>query len=450
MESLKFREKLFYGTGSLGKDFLSAMFTTYLLVFYTDVFGMSAAIAGMLLMAARIWDACANPIIGTIVDRTRTKWGRFRPYILFVPIPFALFTVLTFTVPDLGVTGKIMYAYVTYILAGTFFTFYDVSLWSMVPSLTTNLEDRNSAIAFARLFTFVAILIVSAIAVPAIKTLGGSSAAHGYFLFTIIVSVISILFAWLTFFNTKERVVVTEKPVKVKEHVQVLWNNSAIYTILISVVTVATGLGFSQTVGVYYMTYYLKLPELIPVYMILTLISSIAGILTANTVAGKLGNKKASFYPLALSIIPLIIAFFLAQYSAIAFLILATLASFLGSIPFVTSTGLVAETVDITEYKTGIRADGLIFSLNSFAVQLGLALSAGITGFVLQAVGYIPNGTNQTEATIFWINMLRTIIPVMMTLIGVVAVKVFPFDKEEYEEINKELKIRHAGNTEQL
>jgi Na+/melibiose symporter-like transporter len=171
MEKIAGREKWSYGLGSLGKDFIQGMFTIYLMIFLTDVSQVGAAAAGILLMVARIWDAALNPVFGAMIDRTRTKWGKSRPYLLIMPIPFIVFAVLTLTVPDLGTTGRLVWAYVSYILAGSFFTFYDVAIWSMLPSLTSRLKERSNMIALARIFTMVVFLIVSTLAMPVIKAL---------------------------------------------------------------------------------------------------------------------------------------------------------------------------------------------------------------------------------------------------------------------------------------
>lgn len=139
-----------YGIGSLGKDLALGVIGSYLLIFYTDILGISAAAAGAILVLTKIWDAVNDPIMGTIVDKTNTKWGRFRPYVLFVPIPLAVFSALCFVAPDFSTTGKVIYALVTYTITGMLFTAYDVPLWGMVPSITNNQNESNKCISSAR------------------------------------------------------------------------------------------------------------------------------------------------------------------------------------------------------------------------------------------------------------------------------------------------------------
>jgi sugar (glycoside-pentoside-hexuronide) transporter len=444
MENIKAREKWFYGMGSLGKDLIQGMFMTYLMVFYTDVFGIGAAAAGILLMVARIWDALLNPIIGITIDRTRTKWGKSRPYVLLMPFPFLVFAVLTFTVPDLGVTAKLVYAYVTYILAGTFFTFYDVALWSMLPSLTTNLKDRSTMIALARIFTMVGILTVSTMALPMINSLGGENIGRGYTLLVLILAVISIIFSSLAFFNTKEKVTETAKPPKFKEQIRVLANNKPLLIVICGVIINSFNMGINNAVGIYHLTYYLKAAALIPVYMLLTAVASMIGMALAGTFVKKLGNRKTTIYTLALSVIPTVLMFFIPTQNITLMFILMALSSLIGGIPAVSTTGMIAETVDYTELKTGIRADGLIFSFNSFSIQFGMALAAGAAGVILQFAGYVPNDMNQGPTALLWMNLLRTIIPAIVCALSLIVIRLYPINKKDHEEITMNLKARQV------
>jgi sugar (glycoside-pentoside-hexuronide) transporter len=433
--------------GSLGKDLIQAMFIIYLLVFYTDVFGLSPAAAGVLLMVARSWEAVLNPVIGTALDYTNTGWGRFRPYVLIVPIPFLTFSVLTFTVPGLSASGKLIYAYITYIIAGTSFTIYDVSFWSMVPSLSRKLNDRSTLISLARVFTMVAAMAVAVFAMPVIGALGHGNTAHGYTFFLLILAPISLVFAWLTFFNTKERIPAPRNRPALREYLRLLKNNGPLYITMAGIVINGICLGMSQVGSVYHLTYVFKRADLIPLSMVLTFSGIIAGTALAGGMCQRLGNRKATLYSYVVSIVPNVVAYVASvEQNIILFFVMSVSASIAMSIPLVSITGMVAETVDYTEWKKGIRADGLIFSLSAFSAQLGLAFSSGVTGIVLQAMGYIPNAAVQTHGVLVAINLMRNIVLVVIAPAAILIIRLYPFNKEEYHDMIVQLDEMRVPN----
>ena len=197
-----------YGVGALGKDLANIVISSYLLVFYTNVLGISAAAGGTIMMVTKIWDAINDPMMGIVADKTKTRWGKFRPYLLFVPIPLAVCAVLTFTPVSFSYTGKLIWAAVTYTLTNTLFTCYDVPMLGMVPSLSDSPRDRNALATSGRFFTTIAILLGSTFAYPMIQYLGGGAEVQnlkkGYPAFLAILGVISIAGAWIAFASTKE------------------------------------------------------------------------------------------------------------------------------------------------------------------------------------------------------------------------------------------------------
>ena len=210
MEKLKLKEKAGYGFGDFASSMFWKMFSVYLLFFYTDVFGISAAVVGTMFLVTRIFDGLNDPIMGILADRTNTKWGKFRPYLLWMAIPFALFGVLTFTTPDLTTSSKIIYAYVTYCLMMIVYTAVNVPYASLLGVMTSNLKDRTSLASFRFIFAFAGSILVLATAEPLVEYLSNDQGIinpqKGWQQTMTIYGVIAAIFFFGTFYLTRERI----------------------------------------------------------------------------------------------------------------------------------------------------------------------------------------------------------------------------------------------------
>ncbi|MFP3121852.1 glycoside-pentoside-hexuronide (GPH):cation symporter [Ectobacillus funiculus] len=437
---LKLRQKLFFGTGSLGKDLFNGIITAYLMVFYTDVFGLTASLAGLVLLITKLVDGVSNPLIGMMIDRTNTRFGKFRPYFLIVPIPFAVFTILTFTAPDMSEGMKFIYALITYNLAGICFTVFDVSYWGIVPSLTKDPKVRTELISYGRVFTAVGGLIVSTFALPIIQFFGKGEDKTGYFYLAVIVAVVGSIFSFSTFFNTKEQYTTKTEPPTFKEYFKVIFNNKGVLSVVTIVLSYGLCFGLQNAVGVYYLKYYMKQPELIPLYMFLTLGGKVIGSIVAPIFTKRWGNKhttiRAFIGVFALSLI----MFFAPIQHPWVYFSLAVLITFCIGLVLVSMTALMADLADLTEYTTGKRSDGVLFSLNALSIQIGFAVSAGVAGILLDSTGYVANQVIQNDATLLCINLMRTIGPGLVCILALFMIRYYPINSnQELETIYTEL-----------
>ncbi len=371
-----------YGLGSLGKDLALGVIGSYLLLFYTDILGISAAAAGAILVLTKIWDAINDPMMGSIVDRTNSRWGRFRPYVLFVPIPLAVFSALCFVAPDWGTTAKVIYALVTYTITGMLFTAYDVPLWGMVPSITNNQNDSNKCISSARFFTSLGMLLATTMAYPLIQKLGGGVEVEnlkvGYPRFMAILGVISVIFAWITFASTKEKEQ-TEKNENsenvFKEFLNVIKNKN-VRTIFIAMTLQAIAMILPNTIGAYYVIHYLGRPEMVAVYFGVT---GIIGLFTApltSIALKKITAKKLTMMAMAVSTALSVVAFFVPSNNIVLLLGIFALYGFFMAVPMVSITSLLVDAGNEIYEETGKRKDGVLFSLKYFAIKCGTALAS--------------------------------------------------------------------------
>lgn len=424
-----------YGLGSLGKDLALGVIGSYLLIFYTDILGISAAAAGAILVFTKIWDAINDPMMGAIVDRTNTKWGRFRPYLLFIPIPLAAFSALCFVAPDLSTTGKVIYALLTYTITGMLFTAYDVPLWGMVPSITNNTNDSNKCISSARFFTSFGMFIAMTFAYPIIQKLGGGSSNEnlkaGYPKFMAIIGVISVLFAFITFAVTKERPHTNEAPSgKVfKEFLRVIKEKNVLILFLTMMIH-AVAMIVPNVVGTYYMMYFMGRPDLIPVYFAICSVAGLATAPLAGLILKKIDAKKLTIIAMTICLLLSVIAFFVPVSNTAVIFIIFAIFGFVMPVPMVTVTSLLVEEGHQIYKKTGIRKDGVLFSLNSFAIKCGTALASGIVSAILAFTKYNATAQMQSEAVLTGINVTRTLILAVVYLLGIVVLKNFKIEEK--------------------
>lgn len=440
---LKNGQILTYGMGSLAKDLVGGVVATYLLVFYTDIFGITAAAAGMIMMLTRIWDAINDPMMGALVDKTNTKWGRYRPYIFIMPFFMGVLYWLTFTTPNFSSnTAMIVYATVTYTLAGMAFTAYDVPLWGMVPALTNNPNERNKLITSQRIFTFLAYLIVSVIAYPVIYKLGGGTTIAnqrvGYSRFILILGILSILFGLITSFTNKERIKLPEQKSSFKQLFGTLKLNKYVPILLAGSFFMYLQTYTASSMNIYYLTYYLGREDLISIYMLVATGSTILGMFVIVPIINRIGRLKATIGATIMAVILQFVLLFIGKNVPILLGMIFVI-GILNAVAPVTVSSLIADAADFTQWKTGIRTDGIIFSLNSFVTKLAMALASGLAGIGLTVIQYIPNAAMQSNYTMNGINILRYGMPIISMIIGIIVLRKYDLSDEQMAQIHKEL-----------
>ncbi|TLC98170.1 MFS transporter [Robinsoniella peoriensis] len=440
---IKKYQVLTYGMGSLGKDLAGGLISTFLLVFFTDVFGISAGVAGMILMLTRVWDAVNDPMMGTIVDRTNTKLGRYRPYLLIVPVFMCIFYWLTFTTPSFdSMTGKIVWATVTYTLAGMAFTAYDVPLWGMIPAISNDPNERNKLITSQRTFTFIAYLLVGTFTYPLVAKLGGgvelANTRLGYSRLALIFGIIGIIFAWITFATNKETTNISKEKTSIKEMFGILKANKHVQLLLVASFCTYLTTYIISSVNVYYLTYYLGKPNLISVLMFVSMGATVVGMFFAVGFAKHFGRMKATVASIIIGVVASLLMLLLGK-NLIILMILLVVYGIVISIPTVTLTSMIADAGDYTEWKTNVRIDGVIFSLNSSVTKLGMAIASGFAGLFLSCIGYVPQAETQSAATLMGINIMRFAIPVIPLLICIVLLKKYKLDDATMDTCRAEL-----------
>ena len=439
---LSVKEKIGYGLGDTASNFYWQMFMSFILFFYTDVFGISAAAAGTMLLVTRIWDTGIDPIMGVIADRTDTKWGKFRPYLLWMALPIGIIGVLTFTTPNLSVSGKIIYAYITSTLMMAAYTAINTPYSALMGVLTPNSLERTSVSSYRFVLAFIAIFIVQGTTLPMVQYFGKGNQAVGFQLTMVVFSVVAVILFLITFLNTQERV---HPPKDQKSSIKndlrdLLHNRPWIVLFFIGIFALSYNSIRSGSI-IYYFKYYVGDEILTSVFMVSGTIAAIAGVMITKYLSKLLG-KRVLYMILWLIVSLLTISFyFIPKENIILIFASHIIISFILGPTAPLIWAMYADTADYSEWKSGRRATGLVFSAATFAQKLGWAIGGAFTGWLLAYFGFIANVV-QTQGAQDGIRLMMSIIPAIAGLLAAVAVCFYVLDEQMMEKIEQDLSSR--------
>ncbi|MFC1689995.1 MFS transporter [Pseudomonadota bacterium] len=442
MAVLSWREKLGFGIGDLGFNFYWTTIASFLAAFYTDVFGISAAAAGTMLFVTRIGDALTDPVMGAIADRTRSRWGKFRPYLLFAGLPMAAAGVLTFTTPDLGSTGKLIWAYATYSLMMLLYTVLSTPYSALSGVMTARSQERTTLISMRFIFAFTGGALINKYTLPLVAYFGAGDDTRGWQLTMVLYGILAALVFIITFANTKERITPpAEQNSNPWQDIRDLLNNRpwlilfALAMIIMMTFTMRAGSSY------YYFYYYVERPELLPDYLLWQMIAYAAGAALAPVLTRFM--DKARLLMLLMAIVgTLSIAFYFVPKDMIwAMFTLNILISLALGPKSPLTWSMYADTADYNEWKHGRRATAMTFSAATFAQKLGGSLGSAGMLWILAAIGYAAKQA-QSGASQTGIALLQTVIPGLFALIAVGVTSFYNLTGKQLEKIQQDLKNR--------
>ena len=360
-----FREKVGYGFGDAASSMFWKIFTFYLAIFYTDVFGISAAAAGTMFLITRIWDTANDPIMGVIGDRTNTKWGKFRPYMLWIALPFGLVGVLLFTTPDFSVTGKLIYAYVTYTLMMMVYTAINVPYASLLGVMTADGNERTSFASFRMLFAFGGSILVVGIFQPLVDIFKKGFAETTAYQFTmVVIGLLAIGFFFLTFLWTRERITPPKSQQNnLKEDFKNLMKNAPWFILLGAGVMTLIFNSVRDGVALYYFKYYIIDDTAVALskmtftfstlYLLLGQVFNLVGVASAKFVSSKLGKRKTFMFAMIGAAGLSVLFYFCTKEQVVFVYVLQALISFCAGIIFPLLWSMYADSAEWSEWKTG-------------------------------------------------------------------------------------------------
>lgn len=456
---LSFREKFSYGFGDLASVLYWQTFMLYFTYFYTDVFLIPVSAAATLFLVSRIWDGINDPLMGIIADRTKTRWGHFRPYLLWLSVPFAIAGVFAFTVPDFSAEGKLIYAYVTFIMIMMLYTAINIPYMALLGVITPNSEERTSVSSFKFLFAFSAGIIVSATLLPLVQILGKGNEAQGWQYTFIIYGIAAVIFFFIAFIGTKERV----QPPKsqkssVKQDLYELITNKPWLILLAITITFVLFVAVRSSVTVHYFKYYIGSQELsfpfldnatydfnaiTSAFNTVGQISSFIGVLMVSWFAKKIGKKKAFIILFVLAIIGTGGFYFCSPNQLGLIFFFQIISSLSGGPLSVLIWAMYADTADYGEWKRGRRATGLIFSASTMSQKFGWAFGAFVALNLMSLVGFEAN-QEQSKESLEGLILLFSLIPAGIGFISVLISFAYPLSDSKVQEIETELTQRRA------
>lgn len=463
--SLSGREKFAYGIGAVGKDMVYMLSASYISIYFLDVMGISAAAIAVLLMAARVFDAFNDPIMGVLVAKTKTRWGKFRPWLLVGTVTNAVVLYLMFTIPpELNGAGLVAYASVTYILWGMTYTMMDIPFWSMIPAFTEAGKEREGLSAFARSCAGVGSALVSIVTVMSVaalgKAFGGTTDNEinriGYSKFALIIAVLFVIFILITCLCIKEKSTVDMKNASIGEMFRALIQNDQAMTVVVAIVMINTALYITQQLVYFFLKYDFSPSTYSGRFYAVNMVGAdvSSGVMIVSG-APQVQDTIKIFYTcfgMAVTGYILIIIISATGTSSVVWLFIpAALIMAAVGVLNVIITIFLANTVDYGEFKNNRRDESVIFSMQTFVVKL----ASGIAGFISSMVLFVFHISSNKEAVVtepiaassrMGLRLSMTIIPIVVLVIGfIVFKKRYILTDRKLAEISKELEKKHQN-----
>ncbi len=454
-------EKIGYSVGDTASNLYFQTFMLFLLYFYTDVFGIPAAVVGTMFLITRIWDAVNDPIMGMIADRTNTKWGKFRPYLLWLALPFGIIGVITFTTPEMSVNGKIIYAYITYTLMMMFYTAINVPYSALMGVITPNSLERTEISTFRFVAAFIGGLIVQGTTMTLVQHFGKGNEATGWQWAMGFMAGLAFILFFVSFATTKERV----QPPKgqksdFKQDLKDLFTNAPWLMIAGATFFQLTCIVIRQSSIMFYFKYFvqdqsfnllgktfnLTFEQMASSFMLSGTVMTILGAILTKWIS-KLLDKKYTYalFLIGTALSAAIFIVFKPQNVPLMFVVNLFFSFFVGPVS-VLQWAIYTDAADYGEWKKGRRATGLVMSASLFALKLGLTMGGAIVGWILAYYGFIANAV-QPENTLVGIRMLMSIYPAIFGIAGGALMLFYPLNNAMMEKIEVELTERREKLT---
>lgn len=447
-EKLSLREKIGYGLGDAGGTVITCLIMNFLTFFYTDVFGLTPALVGTLFLALRVFDAISDPIMGVLADRTQSRWGRFRPWQLWIAVPIGIVGVLTFTVPDASMGVKIAWAFGTYLLLSVSYTAINVPYCALINTMTTRHSEVISCQAWRFVLCGVAGFLVSVGLPWLVKALGQGNTAQGYQYGVGVLCAIAVVMFLCCFFWVRERVSLDVMgKFTLREHIAGLRRNDQLLLMLVMSFLLINVFNIRGGGYMYFITYVLGgSTGYTSLFFTMVTFASIFGAVIINLLSRRFDTVTLYYYTNLVLAALAVVMWFLPTGPAYQTLWLGVILSngiILGfTLPLHFS--LMAFSDDYGEWKTGVRSSGMNFAFNLFFIKLAWASSAGIISLVFIYVAYQPGSDNQTASSLAGITTMETLLPALFHLLLAFAIRACKLNNPMMARIASDLRTRHV------
>ncbi|MEW6528188.1 MAG: MFS transporter [Spirochaetota bacterium] len=441
-DSLSIKTKIGYGLGDFGANMVFQSVVLYLMFYLTDVFLITAAAAGTIFLIAKIWDAVSDPMMGYISDKTRSRWGQKRPYLLFGAVPLGLSMALLFYAPSLGDEAKTLYALVMFLLVCTAYTVVNIPYGALTANLTLDSNERSRLTGYRMFCAVIGTLFVAG----ATKPLAGlfHNPVDGWRFVGVLYGSIAAIFTLITFASVRERVQHSEaEEYRLKDIATTLSVNKPFIFLSIGVFMHLCAIGVLASMVNYLFKYNFNKEDFIPVAFLSMFATAAVAIPLWVFISNKLGKKHAFNMGMGLLAVILVVLYFAKQFNFAFFTVLFVAAGVSVSTVFFSPWAMIPDTVEYSQWKTGLRREGIIYGFFYFSQKLAAACAGFITGVGLTVCGYIQpklidnvlTAQIQSFDTLAGLKILTTLIPLALIVCGIVFISLYPIDEKMHKDI---------------
>ncbi|GAB6138579.1 MFS transporter [Halanaerobaculum tunisiense] len=425
------KEYFAYFSYGFGQCLSFGLVSTFLMYFYTDILGISALAGSTIFFVARAWDAVNDPMVASFMDTRRTKEGKFKGYLKYVPILILISTILCFISPDISQLGKIIYAGLSYILWGTLYTMSDIPFWSLSAVMTKKSEERTRLVTGANLGVFAGMGMASVILPPLVDTLGQGNSYRGYLYAVVTIMLLAYLFMLYGYKHITERVEPTKESRKItlKDVFETLKSNKYMFKIL-SIFGLNIFMNIVQNIINYFFIYNMGNPNLMSIFGIIGTGSAL-GFFLIPPLTEKYSKKSVLSAILIFDIVLRVVFFSVGYESTIFIMIMVAITQFLYAATAPIISAMLAETIEYSEVKTGNRCEAIVFCGQTFIGKLSVALAGGSTGIILSIIGYVPD-TAQTSETLLGLFVAISILPAVGSLLRFIILSTYEYTEEDF------------------
>ena len=443
-ERVQVKEKASLALGLAGQNVLYGYVGAYFMFFLTDIVGIAMATVGIILTIATIFDAVNDPIMGIIADKTRTRIGKFRPYLLIGPILIAAVTVFMFTKFNIGPVGLIVMACLGYVGFDLTYTLCDIPLWAITSVISKDPKEKTNVITWANFGATIGSVFITVLGIQLINMFGGEREPRAFFMTALVIGIFTAIFMTTTGLVAKERVISEEKPQPVKENFKTLYKNKPFLILILSIFCVALTINIRGTIQMYYAVYVVEDTNFMTYAGLALVVGIIIGISITPKLIGKFFKKYIFIAACTLSVVMSLIPYFLGyqhMWLNIAFLALGFIST--GMFNSLMPT-LMMDCIDYAEWKLGFRGEGIVFSTRTFISKACSAIARGTTGITLFILGFVVEA-KQTPDVMQGLHSLMFLVPAILIALAIIPMAFFPFTEDKRDAVLAELKERREA-----
>jgi sugar (glycoside-pentoside-hexuronide) transporter len=445
-ERLSFGEKFGYGLGDMAANFVFQAMLALQLDFYTHTFGLTPAQAGTLFLVVGLGVACLNPVMGVIADRTNTRWGKFRPWLIWTALPFGVIGVLTFTTPNISPAAKIIYAWTTYILLRVIYTVNNVPYASLTAVMTSDPDERTSIASYRQMFANSAGFIVASLAIPMVRFFGHGNDALGYQLTMGLLSALSVIFFVIAFFATKERIQPDpQQKSDLGRDLSDLFKNRPWVVLFLATLFYFAAIVIRGNVMLPYFRFVAGNVDLYAWFNGFGLAALLAGVACSTAVSARVGKRQLFIASMFLAGVFNTALMFISPTATVVVIATEVLRQFSFGLSGPILWAMMGDVADYGEWKTGRRASGTVTSGVVFALWAGLAVGGAVAGWLFTLYGFISGAAEQTAHAQSGILLTASVWAGLAFFATAVCLLFYPISREMNQKIALELAERRKG-----